>query len=355
MRIGVKRLAVFLVCLVFFIGCSPKQPPIFQLIKLNQEHQYDEAIALAEKLIAENPDNTQAYRFLLQAAEATGKTDEYRTRFSQLVQSNPGVAGYHFALGYANTAKGGNLETAFENFQTAIKLNPRIEFAHYMLGWVLMNPAFPGADPTKALAEWKKEEELDPQSLGALQVYTDRAAYYLRQGDAENAEKDYEKITMYGFAEGDIESAREIIDRIRKLRDSLAQLESFAKEHPDDPEAWLQLGILQYKNSMRKDAIQSWQKGIELDPKHVDMRVYLGKALIEEGRYEEAAEDLQKAVELQPNAPTPYFNLAVAEEYLGKKGLAIEHYKKYIALDPMAPQLDEVKQRIATLEGNMGG
>ncbi|MEW5902647.1 MAG: tetratricopeptide repeat protein, partial [Acidobacteriota bacterium] len=310
MRTGVKWLAALCIGLILVVGCAPKDPPIFQLIKLTQEKSYDKSIALAEKLIAEDPDNAQAYRFLLQAAEATGKTDEYRMRYGQLVQSNPGVAGYHFALGYANTGKGGNLETAFENFQTAIKLNPRIEFAHYMLGWLLMNPAFSGADQAKALAEWKKEEELDPQSLGALQVYSDRGDYYLRRGDAENAEKDYEKITMYGFAKGDIDSAREIISRIRALRDSLAQLEAAAKEKPDDPETWLELGVLQYKNSMRTQAIQSWQKGVELDPDHIDLRVYLGKALIEEGRYEEAAEDLQRAVELQPNVATTYFNLA---------------------------------------------
>jgi tetratricopeptide (TPR) repeat protein len=353
MRTGVKWLAAFWMCLVFIVGCSPKQPPIFQLIQLNQERSYDKAIALAEKLIAENPDTAQAYRFLLQAAEATGKTDEYRKRYAELAQANPGIAGYHFALGYANVQKG-DIEAALENFQTAVKLNPRIEYAHYMLGWIYINPDFPGKDPAKALAEWKKEEELDPQSLGALQVYTARGDYYLRRGDADDAEKDYEKITMYGFAKGDIESAREIINFIRELRDKLAELEAAAKERPDDPEAWFQLGVLQYKNAMRTKAIESWQKAVELDPDRVDdLRVYLGKALLEEKRYEEAAEQLQKAIELQPNIPTAYFNLAITEEFLGKTGLAIEHYKKYIALNPMAPRLDEVKQRIATLEGKM--
>lgn len=57
---------------------------------------------------------------------------------------------------------------------------------------------------------------------------------------------------------------------------------------------------------------------------------------------------------MDPTLTTAYYNLAVAEEYMGKTAGAIEHYKKYIELNPMTPKLDEVRQKVATLEGETG-
>ena len=337
-------------CFLSLAGCAPKQPPIITLIQLLQENKHDEAIELAEKLVAEDPNNSQAYRFLIQAVTAKGETEKYRTKYQDLIAANPNVAGYHFALGYVHTNMQ-DLDAAVPEFQKAIELNPSIEYAHFMLGWIHMMQ--PDADYEKALAEWKKEEQLNPQSLGALQVYTTRADYYLRIGNAEDAEKDYEKIAMYAFAPGDRESARQLITQIRSLRDEMARLEAEAKNKPDDPDVHYQLGILQYKNSRVKEAIETWLKAVELDAENAELRNYLGKALLEEGRHEEAARQLQKAIELNPNMPTVYYNLAVAEEFTGETALAVEHYKKYIELNPMAPKLEAAKQRVATLEGEI--
>ena len=338
-----------LLCVLLFAGCSREEPPIFQLIQLFQEGKHDQAIELAEKLTAENPDNSQAYRFLIKAAVASGRGEEYRSKYQELAKADPDVAGYHLALGYCDAVLG-NLEAALPEFQKALDVNPDIEYAHYMIGWIYMDRRFPDANAERGLAEWEKEEELDPRSLGALQVYTGRANYYLRMGDGDAAEKNYEKIAMYAFARGDIESARQRIQMIRSLRDELARLEADAKENPEDPEVRLQLGILQYKNAKITDAIETWQKASELDPENAEIRNFLGKALLEIGRHEEAALQLQKAIELDPMDATVYYNLAVAEEVSGKTAMAIEHYKKYMDLNPMAPKLDEVKEKVAALE-----
>jgi tetratricopeptide (TPR) repeat protein len=323
------------------------------MIQLMQEAEYDKAIELGEKLVAQNPDNSQAYRFLLQSAIAKGEGEKYSAKYQGLVQANPDIAGYHFAIGFIK-ANFEDYDVATLELQRAIELNPQIEHAHYMLGAIYLNSGYSGADPEKALSEWQKEEQLNPQSLGALQVYASRADYYLRTGNGDAAEKDYEKMAMYAFAPGDREGARNRINQIRSLRDELARLEAEAKSNPDNPDTLFQLGIIQYNNAKMKYAIETWQKAAKLDPNNANLRNYLGKALLETRHLEDAVQHLQKAIELDPNMPAVYYNLAIAEESLGKTTMAVEHYKKYIELYPMAPALEEIKQRIAILEGNAG-
>ncbi len=352
MRLSMRWVGVFL-CFLLLAGCGKKDPEIFKLVQLFQEAKYDEAIALAEKLVKANPDDSQAHRFLIKSAVAKGEQEKYKARYQELVQTKPEVAGYHFALGYLYSQTQ-DFDAAMQELEKSIELNPGIGYARYTLGWIYLQPEYEGMDLEKALAKWKEEEQLDPKSFGALQVYADRADYYVRIGDAEGAEKDYEKISMYAFAPGDRTGAKTLITRIRSLRDELARLKAEAKENPEDPKIRLDLGILQYKNGKVKEANETWLEAVRLDPDNATLRNYLGKGLLEDGRYEEAVEHFEKAAELDPTITTVYYNLAVAEEFIGKTGEAIAHYKKYVELNPMAPRLDEVKQRVATLEGGSG-
>jgi len=349
MRLFLKPIFT-LICILLLAGCSQKEPPIFELIRLTQEAKHDEVTALGEKLISENPDNTQAHRFLIKSAFAKGEGEKCGKKYEELAQANPDVAGYRFALGYS-LSQTADLDDAMVQLQKAVELNPNLEYAHYIIGWIYFNADYSGKDAEKALAEWDKEEQLNPRSLGALQVYADRADYYLRVGDPNNAIRDYEKVAMYGFARDDIKDARELISRIRALRDELARLEVEARNNPDDAGILFELGRMQYQNAMLDEAIESWSKACELDPENAELRNYMGKGLLESGRHAEATEQLRKVVELDPTLATAYYNLAVAEDFLGRAAEAAEHYAKYLELNPMAPKANEVKQRIGELQG----
>ncbi len=335
-------------CAALLFGCAEQEPPIFKLIQLMQEGKSDEAIALGEKLTTENPDNTQAHRFLLRSVFEKNETEKYRKTYEDLARANPEVAGYRFGLGYI-LIRLEDMEQAMAEFQKALELNSDLEYAHYMVGWLYFNPAFSGRNQEKALAEWEKEEQLNPRSLGALQVYADRADYYVTGGDPDNAIEDYEKVAMYGFARDDIRDARERITGLRALKDELARLEAEVRTNPDEPSVIIELGKLQYSNAMFDEAIETWTKAVEAYPENAELRNYLGKVILEGGRAEEATKHLQKAVDLDPTHAMAYYNLAIAEDILEKTADALGHYKKYLELNPMTTHLDVVKKRIAEL------
>jgi tetratricopeptide (TPR) repeat protein len=314
-----------------------------------QEGKNDEAIALGEELTEANPDNTQAHRFMLRSVFAKNETEKYKKIYEDLIQKSPNVAGYHFGLGYILTQLE-DWDSALAQYQRAIELNPDIEYAHYMIGWIYGNFAYSGMDQEKRLAEWEKEEQLNPRSLGALQVYANRAEHYLRVGDPDSAIKDFEKVAMYGFARDDIRDARDRITRIRMLKDELARVESEVRSKPDDPELRIELGKAQYNNGMVQAAIETWTKAVELDPENAAGRNFLGKSLIESGQLAEAAEHLRAAIDSDPTLSIAYYNLAIVEDMLGNKTDALELYAKYIELVPMTPKAAEVKQRIAELK-----
>jgi tetratricopeptide (TPR) repeat protein len=350
-RMKLKAFFLMSVVLAMLAGCAKKQPPVFELIKLFQEKKYDETTALAEKLIAGNPDDAQAHRFLIRSARNNNTLGACKEKYVKLVAEHPDVAGYHLGLGYVDVQLEEH-ENGLAELEKAVALNPSLEYAHYVIGWTHLKSNYAGADREQGLAAWKKEEALNPKSLGALQVYSDRADYYLRIGDSNSAENDYEKITLYAFAPGDVSGARDYISKIRTLRDELARLEADVKDKPEDASLRLKLGVAQYNNGKVDEAVTTWLKASELDPKDVDTRNYLGKALLDKQRYAEAAEQFRKVLELDGNAATAYYNLAVTQEYLGRPEAALENYRKYVEMNPMAPKLDEVKQRITNLEAS---
>jgi tetratricopeptide (TPR) repeat protein len=187
-----------------------------------------------------------------------------------------------------------------------------------------------------------------------MQVYADRAEYYVTAGDPDNAIRDYEKVATNGFARDDIKDARDRITGLRAVKDELARLEAEARANPGESSLIIEMGKMQYGNAMFDEAVDTWTAAVEIDPENAELRNYLGKVILERGRPEEAAKHLQKAIELDPTHAMAYYNLAVAEDILGKSADAKESYEKYLELNPMTTRLDAIKQRISELAETAG-
>jgi tetratricopeptide (TPR) repeat protein len=102
---------------------------------------------------------------------------------------------------------------------------------------------------------------------------------------------------------------------------------------------WIRLGNIFERQDQANDAVEAYQRAIEIDPDSTQNWVELGDAQFKKGAYNEAIEAYGKAVTLDPEAGWPLGNLALSMVTVGKIEEAIPLYKKSIDL------LTEVKDK----------
>jgi serine/threonine protein kinase/Flp pilus assembly protein TadD len=91
--------------------------------------------------------------------------------------------------------------------------------------------------------------------------------------------------------------------------------------------------LLQYKGHL-EEAIGSYKKAIELDPKCAWAHNGLGNVLLGKGQFEEAIASYKKAIELDPKYAWSHHGLGEALRHKGQREEAVASYKKAIELDP---------------------
>ena len=98
----------------------------------------------------------------------------------------------------------------------------------------------------------------------------------------------------------------------------------------------LKQGNNQRQQENFEGAITSYQKVIELAPKHSQAHMHLGTVLKQQGKIEEAIVVYQQAVKLK-SQPHIYYVLGNAQHQQGKLEEAITSYRKALELKPQNP------------------
>lgn len=88
------------------------------------------------------------------------------------------------------------------------------------------------------------------------------------------------------------------------------------------------------KEGKLEEAIEAFEKAIELNPYSADIVSDRGVAYIHLNKKEEALTDFNSAVEMQPDYSFRYSARAYALDYFGQTEEAIADYEKAIELDP---------------------
>jgi tetratricopeptide (TPR) repeat protein len=227
-------------------------------------------------------------------------------------------------------ARQGDSEGAKAKFAEALKLDPSSALAHAALGIELMKRS-------ESAAQAKAELELALKSKPA----------------------DFEALVALGqlqLAQGDAAGAAPHLEAALKLN--------------DDFEARMALGNARARAQKTGEAIQCFQRAVELNPKSAEALSALGKALLSADRPADAERALTAATQLQPDQDTAValgyalqrqkkaaaalnilsrvlaedpssapalYGAGAASEELGKKDQAIEYYQRLSALPPGGP------------------
>ncbi|MEO8665560.1 MAG: tetratricopeptide repeat protein, partial [Ignavibacteria bacterium] len=216
----------------------------------------------------------------------------------------------YFDLGY-EYQKNNNMEEAIENYEKALKINPKIKFANYNLG-IIYNEKEDFNEKEvfeKTIEYFNKEIKNYPDYLNS---YYNLALIYEKKERYQDAIDIYEEITKKDKA--------------------------FATD-------FFNLAHAYQKVDKPIEAIKNYTAAIEKDKKY--LAAYVNRALIHEqqGNLEKAIEDCSSAIEIDPAYDLAYYNRAVFDYKLTKQADATKDYK-------LTKEADAIKDYKKTIDCN---
>ena len=132
------------------------------------------------------------------------------------------------------------------------------------------------------------------------------------------------------------------------LQQSVAPLLEALTRNPADYDALVKLGDLYYDGQQFPNAIQYYERAVEIHPENPDVRTDLGTAYWYTGNADKAIAEMEISLKYKPGHPQTLFNLGWVK-WQGKadaKG-AVAAWQKLLSANPDYPQKQQVEQYIA--------
>jgi len=264
--------------------------------------RYDEAITSCQRAIELDPNLAQAHSNLGAAYTGLQRYDEAITSCQRAIELDQNLAQAHSNLGgaYLNSQR---YDEAITSCQRAIELDPNLALAHSNLGG-----AYTGLQRyDEAITGYQRAIELDPKlalahrnlglTLEKLQRYPEAEAAHRQALSIEERAFDFRNL-------GDVLKAQELYNEAIEAYQRGIDLD------PQNTSPYFGLGLLQFEQGELAGAIVTFQKAAELDPNDFNLPGNLGFLHLVTDRLDEAETYLLKARELKPDYYMPAFNLA---------------------------------------------
>lgn len=260
------------------VQCDPNFPMAHVIRGFACHHLHDlEGMGREAKIGLEiDPRHPESRAMLAAYLFAKGKIDEGISQLDRAIATTPNMAALHFLKGYALEKKGSHRE-AVDNFTKAIEINDQI----------------PGYFCRRAI------------SLGNAGDF--RAA--LRDVDAA------ETIMPTYF---DVASARAMITQKQKGYGHSGQTIAVGlQSNPQSADLWQGKGFNHYSNRQYSQAIEAFQKALEINPGYGEAHMGIGMVCIQQGKLDEALIHLNRATRHKEHLGRAYFEKSLV--YIAKK------------------------------------
>lgn len=133
----------------------------------------------------------------------------------------------------------------------------------------------------------------------------------------------------------------------------LDYLVSLKSLYSDNSVFMFRLGEAYYRNKLLSQAVECWEKSIELDDLQYGAYNLLGSVMRRLGRIDEAKILLEKSIEINPRNPYPYHNLGRVYQDVGEVEKAIIYFQGAVDLNAgnkdFASSLLSIKQSVAII------
>ncbi len=287
----------------------------------------DEAGALYERIIADDPENVDALNLSgmlrLQRGDAAGA----QKRISRAIAARPREALYH-----ANLAKvlqaAGDLAGATASLRRAAKLAPAQSVIWQQLGLVLRRQA----DFAGAADAFRRAAQAAPAEVAPL---NNLAAVLLEQGQVAEARPAIARALALDkdnpFALANEGQALLLEER---PADAVAPLRRALAADPANAMTLNSLGIALQDSLQLDESVLLLRRAVELAPDAAIVRVSYGNALKKSGEYDAALAEFARALELRPEAAEIQSHIGTCHEAMMRYDAAIAAYDEALRLKP---------------------
>jgi Flp pilus assembly protein TadD len=118
-------------------------------------------------------------------------------------------------------------------------------------------------------------------------------------------------------------------------KDAERILRRITAAHPEQPEAYANLGIICMRSGRLPEAETALVRAAELDPGNAALQNQLGIAYRNAGKFSQARKAYEAALRIRPDYALAHLNIGILYDlYLGDAGKALQHYEKFQQLQP---------------------
>jgi Tfp pilus assembly protein PilF len=180
----------------------------------------------------------------------------------------------------------------------------------------------------------------------------DRALYYHRAGDFENALQHYRALLQKDEMNAQAHNNLGLLYQEKKLyEESSRELQRAILIEPRSVRARNNFGVTLLLQGKPDEAAAMFRSALTLEPRNVDALVNLALAQRDGVQPEVAIETLLDALTVAPRSPVVHYNLGQLYDRSNERARAVEHYRKFLenAGTEHASRAPAVRSRIDAL------
>jgi len=258
--------ALFVIAAAIFANIPMLSPTLMMAITennlgtaLQDQKQYDLAIAHHERAIALRPDYAPAYNNLGAALRGAGRLEEAVARYREALAIKPDFASASYNLANALLAQG-HAADSVDSFRRALQSTPNSVEAHHNLGTALAARG----DTAGAMTAFRAALAIDDRSVHAHR------------------------------------NLGNMLFDLGQRAEGMAHLERAAAITPSEPEAGYDIGTILLQEQHFAAAAARFETALKIRPDWAEAHNNLGIALASQGRIADALPHFERAVELKP-------------------------------------------------------
>jgi tetratricopeptide (TPR) repeat protein len=310
----------------------------------SQTQQYDKAIAIYEKVLAEDPDNNNIRRYYAEALLSAGKNDAARTELQKILKVEP-----EDGLSYKRLAtidrEEGRFDDARKELEKAKILSPDdLEIPYQQ---ALLESTVGNNDGAVEILNGLVKQSERPDGKYSVPEANNRALFLERLGLVYRDQLKY-PAAMEAFRQiqelGPMQEPRAELLMIETLRmehqpaKAMTEADTAVKKYPKNQDLVITRATMLGEAGCVDEGVAQLQALLSHRPIDRGLYISIAQIYLQAKRFDDAEQAIQKALELSPNPEDQEFALFVQGSIYERQKqyeLAEQTFKRVLSFDPL--------------------